>query len=196
MLDWPTLSGREAWLFFWQMCPIWISLTNLLLSSLIPDTTVLDRFKSPNRDLPVIRYTIGTLAAFSSIIWLWTCINSFNLHSILGLFVPETLPIQTTDFIAFTREFLKLDEVSLFGNTFLWLIYLFWDMKFAGMVQTSWPKLLLYLVSSVLILGPGGTAGLGWLWRENIIASTKHKDAITEASVARHDKSVRKELEK
>lgn len=183
MLYWPTLSGRDSWLFFWQLFPVWILFTSTLLSMFIPDSTVSDKFNKSARDLPVIRYTIGALAALSSGIWLWTCFSLLEVNSIYNLFVPENFPADTTDYVAFAREFLKIDEISLFGNTFLWLGYLFWDMKYAGMVQTSWLRLILYLICSTLLFGPGATAGFGWLWRENIIASTRHKDAITKATV-------------
>jgi hypothetical protein len=180
MFGWSTLSGRESWLFLWQMFPIWISLTTVILPSFIPDTTIRDRFEAPNRDLPVIRYTIGALAGMSSIVWLVTCVIALSEHGIRAVFVPQSLPGQATGFIAFTREFLKWDEIFLFGNTFLWLGYLFWDLKHAGMLKTSWIQLLTSLASSVLVLGPGATAGMGWLWRESILVSTRHKDAITE----------------
>jgi hypothetical protein len=182
MFDWSTLSGREAWLFLWQMFPVWISLTTTLLSSFIPDTTVSDRFESPNRDLPVILYTIGTLATISSTVWLFTCINALFQNGIASVFVPDSLPSQATNFAAFTREFLKFDKIFLFGNTFLWLGYLFWDLKHAGMLKTTWIRLLVYLIGSFLLLGPGATAGLGWLWRENILASKRHKSAVTDSS--------------
>jgi len=182
MFDWSTLSGREAWLYLWQMFPVWISLTTSLLSSCIPDTTVSDRFESPNRDLPVIQYTIGTLAVISSTVWIFTCISALFQNGSARVFVPESFPSQTINFAAFTREFLKFDEIFLFGNTILWLGYLFWDLKHAGMLNKSWIQLLMYLTGSFLLLGPGATAGLGWLWRENILASKRHKDAVTENS--------------
>jgi hypothetical protein len=188
MFYWPTLAGRESWLFLWQMFPVWISLITMFLSSLIPDTTFTDRFEAPTRDLPVVRYTVGSLAAASSFVWLVTCMNAFMRGGILAVFIPQNLPSQTTDFAAFTREFLKFDEIFLFGNTFLWLTYLFWDLKHAGMLQKSWIQLLTYLVGSVLLLGPGATAGLGWLWREHILAGKRHRDAVTE------DKVVEKEI--
>jgi hypothetical protein len=183
MLYWPTLSGRESWLFLWQMFPVWIFLTTRLLSSFFQDTTVTDRFESPNRDLPIIRYTIGTLVTVSSIVWGFTCIRAIFQIGLFGVFIPEILPGQTNNLAAFTREFFKFDEIFLFGNTFLWLGLLFWDLKYAGMLMTSWIQLLAYLIGSVLVLGPGATAGLGWLWRENILASKRHRDAIIEKSL-------------
>jgi hypothetical protein len=183
MFDWPTISGREAWLFVWQMFPVWISITTTLLSWFIPDTTVSDRFESPNRDLPVIRYTIGILSLISSAVWLWTCIAAFPQNKITGILIPRSLPGQTTNLVTFIREFLKFDEILLFANTFMWLGYLYWDMKYAGMLKTSWVRILVYLLTSVMLLGPGATAGAGWLWRENILASKRHKDAVTEKSL-------------
>jgi hypothetical protein len=180
MFDWSTISGRESWLFLWQMFPIWIFLTTMILSSFIPDTTITDRFEAPNRDLPVTRYTIGILAGVSSIVWVATCITAFSRYEIRTIFVPQSLPSQAADLASFTREFLKFDEIFLFGNTFLWLIYLFWDLKHAGMLNTKYIQLLAYLAISTLLLGPGATAGLGWLWRENILASKRHRDAVTE----------------
>lgn len=180
MFHWSTLSGRESWLFIWQMFPAWISFTAMLLSSLIPDTTVSDRFESPNRDMPVIQYTIGTLITVSSTVWLFTCISTILQNEFPSVFVPDSLTSQTTNFAAFTQEFLKFDEIFLFGNTFLWLGYLFWDLKHAGMLKTTWIQLLAYLIGSVLLLGPGATAGLGWLWRENILVNKRHRDAVTQ----------------
>jgi hypothetical protein len=90
------------------------------------------------------------------------------------------------------REFLKFDELFLFGNTFIWLGYLFWDMKHAGMLQASWFRIVLYATCTVLCFGPGAAVGLGWLWRENVITNKRHKAAITEATVAKQRDSAAK----
>jgi hypothetical protein len=188
MLNWPSLSGREAWLFFWQMFPIWIAITTLVLSSFILDTTNSDKLHAPSRDMQVIKYTIGSLVMVSSAVWLWTFITSSSTLNFIDLFLPQIFPTKTTNLVDFTREFLKFDEVSLFGCTFLWLAYLFWDLKVAGMAKISWLMLTIRALCSILLIGPGGTAGLAWLWRENILASTRHKDAITEASLEKVEK--------
>jgi len=180
MFFWPTLSGRESWLFLWQMFPVWIFLTTRLFSSFIKDTTITDRFEAPNRDMPVIRYTVGMLATLSAAAWSLTCFRAVYQHELYSVFIPENLPGQTSSLAAFSREFLKFDEIFLFGNTFLWLGMLFWDLKYAGMLKTGWVRLLVYLVGSVLVLGPGATAGLGWLWREDVLTTTRHKDAVVE----------------
>lgn len=178
MMYWPTLSGRESWLWLWQMFPVWMFLATRLVSSFVEDTTVTDRFEAPERDMPVIRYTIRTLIGVSATVWgLTTFLSQSGLWNI---FIPQSLPSQTTTLAIFTREFLKFDEVFLFGNTFLWLGMLFWDLKHAGMVEVGWARLLICLVGLVLVLGPGATAGLMWLWREEVLASRRHKDAVFE----------------
>ncbi|KAF2664645.1 FAD/NAD(P)-binding domain-containing protein [Microthyrium microscopicum] len=187
MFHWPTFSGRESWLFLWQMFPVWVYLTAKVLSSFIPDTTLSDRFESPTRDLPVIKYTIGTLAAVSSTVWVFTCTTALLKNGISGVFLPDGLPGQATDFVTFTREYLQFDEIFLFGNTFIWLAYLFWDLKHAGMIKTKWIQLVFYLISSVLVMGPGTTAGLGWLWRETVLANTRHRDAVIRSPSEKSD---------
>lgn len=141
---------------------------------------MVDKFEGPERDVPVIRYTIGTLVAVSSIVWGWTCFQALSQGGLLSIFIPSAFPSQTLCLATFTREFLRFDEIFLFGNTFLWLGMLFWDLKFAGMLQVSWVRLVIYLVGSVLVLGPGATAGLGWLWREQVLVGKKHKDSVVE----------------
>lgn len=183
MMFWPTLSGRESWLFFWQMCPIWIAITNFLLTYAFPNTIMHDRIKAPKCDLPVMRYTIGTFVTLSAAVWLWTCVTS--PYSLFNIFVPRAIPTRVSHLTAFSREFFKFDEGFLFTNTFLWLGYLFWDMKHAGMVQNSWLKILIYAISTILALGPGAALGLGWLWREDIVTNKRHKAAITEATAGR-----------
>jgi hypothetical protein len=178
MFHWPSLHGRDGFLFFWQMSPIWVSLTTRSLSFFIADTTYVDRMIAPKRDLPIMRYTIGTLSTFSAGVWLWTCITS--PYSFTEMFVPAEIPSQANNLKDLTREFLKVDEMSLFGCTFLWLGFLFWDLKSAGMISTSWIEILLRGVVSIAFIGPGATTGLGWLWREDAITNRRHEGAMTE----------------
>lgn len=187
MLYWSTLSGRQTWLFFWQMFPIWMSLTQRMIAFLIPNTYDSDRLQAPKRDLPVMRYTIGSLVTISASVWIW--INATSPYSVTTMFFPEAIPSQTTGVVKFARDFLKIDEISLFGSTLLWLGYAFWDMKSAGMVETSWAMLILYALVSLMCLGPGATVGLGWLWREDIITNKRHKDAITEKTAKERSKT-------
>ncbi|KAH6989817.1 hypothetical protein BKA56DRAFT_653104 [Ilyonectria sp. MPI-CAGE-AT-0026] len=183
MLFWPSLPLRQSWLFIWQMFPIWTAVATFIFSCAFPNTMMQDRITAPKRDLPLIRYTVGTLIVPSVCFWLraW-----FTAPFGTGAgFLPHTLPSNTSDLTAFAREFLKFDAGFVFSATFMWLGYLFWDMKHAGMVQSSWLEIAIYAISTVVVLGPGAAAGLGWLWREDIITNKRHKAAVVQATATK-----------
>jgi hypothetical protein len=84
--------------------------------------------------------------------------------------------------VRYVREFMKFDQIFFFISTFFWLALSFWDLKKAGMLAASWVKIVVSFALSLLVLGPGATAGLGWLWREDAITNKRHKGAITAAN--------------
>ncbi|KAH6989863.1 hypothetical protein EDB80DRAFT_881882 [Ilyonectria destructans] len=183
MIFWPSPLFRQSWLFVWQMFPIWISTMTSIFSSIFPDTMMHDRVNAPKRDLPVVRYTLGTLVGMSACFWIWAWF--INPSGIAAIFLPRALPATTSELSGFMREFFKFDQIFLFTATFLWLGYLFWDIKHVDMVQSSWLTIITYAVSMVVLFGPGAAAGLGWLWREDIITNKRHKAAIVEATHAK-----------
>jgi hypothetical protein len=168
------------------MSPVWTFLTGLFLSYFIPNTTATDRIKAPKRDIPVMQYTIGTLSTISAFVWIW--VNITSSYNFTDVFVPKGAASSSFDFMTFIREFLKIDEISLFGTTFIWLGYLFWDMKHAGMIESGWFIIITSAITGIMIVGPGATAGLGWLWREHAITNKRHKAAITKE----HQKGLQK----
>ncbi|KAJ9417961.1 hypothetical protein QL093DRAFT_2565917 [Fusarium oxysporum] len=139
MMFWPTPLGRQSWLFD----------------------------QRPKRDLPVIRFTIGTLVGLSACVWIWAW--STAPYGGAAIFFPSILPLATSDLTAFMREFLKFDEAFLFIATFIWLGCLFWDMKHAGMLQTNWLKISTYAACTV----------------EDIITNKRHKAAVTEVTATK-----------
>lgn len=183
MIFWTTLYGRQAWLFIWQMFPIWFAIMTFTLSRTFPDTMMHDRIYATKRDLPVIIFTISTLIGLSACFWIWAWFPA--LDGIATVFIPCALPTTSSDLTTFAREFLKFDEMFLFAATFIWLGYLFWDMKHAGMLRATWLRIVLYAVGTAVMIGPGAAAGAGWLWREDIITNKRHKSAITEATITR-----------
>jgi hypothetical protein len=83
------------------------------------------------------------------------------------------------------RELLRWDEIFAFGSHLVWLGYLFWDLAVAGMLREGWLRVVGLGVVSLLAFGPGATIGMGWLWREQILATRRHKYALTPESVGR-----------
>lgn len=180
---WPSFAGRVSWNFLWQLFPLWISpLASQVCIRLFPDTTEADRVSNVYRDLPVIRTTVGLLVGHSAAAWLYTCSKAgFSVGAIRDLILPPMhSPQEAKDLVTFAGEFLRFDSAFLFGNTFLWLGYLFWDIKHAGMLEMRWGRILGYAAAAVVVLGPGAAAGLGFLWREELLATRRHWAATTE----------------
>lgn len=178
-LFWPTMEGRQSWNWVWQMFPVWMSAGTWALSKLaFTDTMAQDRLVDAKRDLPIIKYTVYTTVGISMLVWWYVCASSpFPLTQ---LFVPRSLPGESSNLEDFTRHFLKWDQAFMFANSALWMAYLFWDMKAAGMVKESWITIAMYAAATTLACGPGAALGLGWLWREDVITNRRHKSAIVE----------------
>ncbi|KAK3349693.1 FAD binding domain protein [Lasiosphaeria hispida] len=179
-----SFPARIAWISLWQLFPVWLSLlASPLLSRLFADTTPHDRIHNAERDLPTIRATVGLLALHSAAAWVLTFLTTAGLSAsaMLALMMPPaTLYQGQADLVTLSGEFLRLDSAFLFGNTFLWLAYLFWDIKHAGMLRLSWVWIMLLAAVAVVGLGPGAAVGLGWLWREELLAKRRHRAAVTE----------------
>jgi hypothetical protein len=166
---------RHMWNWIWQPFPVYISIAQFVLKkTVMPDTVAKDRIENPSADLWTIRYTVGSLCVLSTATWWYTLYAS--PFSWLTLFVPNIAPGQTGD--EYIRMFLQFDEIFSIGACFIWLLYLYGDMKKAGMMEDSWTGILLKGVVSLVTLGPGVTVGLGWLYREKILATKWHKDAL------------------
>jgi hypothetical protein len=169
----PQTRHMADWI--WQPFAIWTSILQFVLKkTIMPDTVEKDSIKNPDRDLPTINYTIYSLCGISAATWWYTLYTA--PFSAATLFVPSFAATKTGD--EFIRLFLQFDEIFSFGAFFLWLLYLFGDLKRAGMMADSWISVVGKGVATLVVAGPGVTAGLGWLWRERILATKWHKDAI------------------
>ncbi|KAK4495460.1 hypothetical protein PRZ48_013791 [Zasmidium cellare] len=68
---------------------------------------------------------------------------------------------------------------SILLPTAIWLLLLFNDLKAAGMLRRSWLAITSAGVAVAVIGGPTTALGLGWLWRERVLASERHRSAVT-----------------
>lgn len=165
--------------WIWQPFPVWTFILQFVLKkTVMPDTVQEDRIKNPTRDLPVINYTIYSLCAISAATWWYTLYNA--PFSPAELFVPNVAAMKTGD--EYIRLFIQFDEIFSLGAGFVWLLYLFEDLKRAGVMDDSWVGIVGRGVVTLIVAGPGVTIGLGWLWRERLLATKWHKDAIVEKS--------------
>jgi len=194
----PDFSSRVDASFVWQLFPIYLSvlISGVLARFVVRDTMKSDRIYNFTGDLRAIRLTVGVLVFHSAAVWLYTFFTSAGgspskmLEVVLPPFFSSHLNVGREEgdidkdtaqkLIALTGEFLKWDSAFLFGNTFLWLGCLFWDIKSAGMLELSWFWILLGGGISAVAFGPGAAVGMGWLWREELLISRRHRDAVTE----------------
>ena len=171
---------RHIWNWIWQPFPVYVSILQFVLKkTVMPDTVQKDRIENVNRDLPTIHFTIGSLCALSAATWWYTLYAA--PYSWTTLFVPSIAANQTGD--EYIRMFLQFDEIFSMGACFLWLLYLYGDMKKAGMMNDSWISIILKGTISLVSLGPGVTVGLGWLYRERLLATRWHRDALVPKKV-------------
>jgi hypothetical protein len=166
---------RHTWNWIWQPLPVYISVLQFVLKkTVMPDTFKRDRIDNPSRDLPTIRYTIGTICAISTATWWYTLYAAPVPWT--TLFVPNLGAGQTGD--EYVRLFMQCDQIFSMGAMLLWLLYLYGDLKTAGMMDDSWLSVLFKGTVLLAVGGPGVTVGLGWLYRERLLATRWHKDAL------------------
>ena len=173
--EWLDPQYRHMANWLWQPFPVWTTILQFVLKkTVMPDTVKEDRIKNPDRDLPVIKYTIYSLCTISTATWWYTLYSA--PFSPAQLFVPNISAAKTGD--EFTRLFLQFDEIFCLGSCFLWLLYLFGDLRRAGMMENSWVSIVGRGLATTVVAGPGVAIGLGWWWREQLLATKWHKDAV------------------
>lgn len=161
-------------------------------SKLFKDTEKQDRLTNTEKDVPVMKWYIGASSLLGAVWWICT---TWAGSGITENFIPTGIPWKGFNdgiltFEEFVAQFLRWDEVFGFGSHFLWMAYLFWDLRAAGMLQEGWLKVVTLMLVGVPVIGPGATLGLAWLFREHILASRTHKGALTQEKVKRlHGKS-------
>ena len=172
-LHWINPETRHMWEWVWQPFPVFVSVVQYVLSKTVaPRTVQKDRLNNTERDLPTICWTIGSLCALSTAVWHYTVF--FAPYSMWTLFVPNLAATKTGD--EYIRLFIQFDELFSFSACLLWLLYLFGDMKRAGMLKESWVSIVLKGVATFVFAGPGVTIGAGWLWRERVLATKWDED--------------------
>jgi hypothetical protein len=161
----------------WQFFPLSVALIQYFLArTVFPNTIQNDRIHAVKRDLPTIRTAMGVLIALSTVVWWYTLAQAPVPLS--SLFSPDSISKSVTSLEA-VRRILQTDQVISLGTAFVWVAYLFWDLKSAGMVDQGWLTLVVLGMFTTLAAGPGAAIGGAWLWREEILASRFHKSALT-----------------
>ncbi|KAI5240624.1 FAD/NAD(P)-binding domain-containing protein [Aureobasidium subglaciale] len=177
----PVNVKGQTWLQIWHFFPIWQSLAQWAISKFLEDTIDHDKIYAPKRDVSTIRYIIAVPALASTAVWLWTVFKAPS--SLYHIFIPQ-IPFQAvTNVESFTDNVVQWNLLIFVASTYLWLAYFAWDAKSAGMLEKSWFELVTTMTLLTIALGPGGTVGLAYLYREYIITEKRHRAALTVESV-------------
>ncbi|OCK81047.1 hypothetical protein K432DRAFT_425251 [Lepidopterella palustris CBS 459.81] len=169
----PSFAARHDWDWIWQMFPVWCALIQWILAyTVMPNTAQNGRMNEPKRDLQIIRFTIGPSIILSAVTWLG--VLTMSPFSVRTIFLPHFTAPQH-GWMDIVRNFGQYDHLFCMGSAMLWLLYLFGDLKRAGMVQRSWMSILVAAAAATAVMGPGAAVGLGWFWRENVLAGMEGK---------------------
>lgn len=137
------------------MAPLWVGLGSSFFSYLITEL-------SP-RVPPWV--PLATMSIISASTWLFTLFSS--PYTLWEIYIPD-LAVQT-DFEPHMRKALQLDELFGFTSSYLWLVYVFHDLRSAGFVGKEWALVAALIPVFALCVGPGAALAVGWLWRESVI---------------------------
>lgn len=159
-----------------QFLPILVSILHNLFARATRDTTQHDRIHNVKADLPSLRracLVVGVASAATLQYIRYRTSNGTWLRNIFsaGPLYPQALP-------ALLVEIASHEHFAFYPGAMLWLALLFGDLKKAGMVKESWAWLLVCAVACTAIIGPSATLVAGWAWREEILASKRHRAAI------------------
>ncbi|KAJ5120787.1 FAD binding domain-containing protein [Penicillium bovifimosum] len=119
------------------------------------------------RDLPYIRWCLCVLSSVSAASFIAT-----RWSALLDTFSSALLPDAVGNLSDLNRHGTLL--ASLF-----WVGLLIHDIKSAGMAKQSWAKILTIGFLSGALASPVVTVALGWIWREEILASRRERHAVT-----------------
>jgi hypothetical protein len=156
--------SETQWHWIWVLVPtlaISISQWALVKTGISRSNVFLDSMTNWNRDLPTIRNAVYAPSALSGAVWLYG-ISCGAFSSILQL-----------------ESSLQWNWVGLMVSSAVWLVMLFKDLLVAGMVGPSDIASVSIRLAAGILGGPAAMIGLGWLWREEILASNREKHAIT-----------------
>jgi hypothetical protein len=162
-------SKGERLALFLKMLPFAVSAAQFLLrrTGIIPSTIQLDRLTNVTRDMPTLHRTAKTLAVISFATWFNTALSCFGGSS-SGSVASFSFEIHS----------FSSTELLLYASSLLWIVYLFSDLKRAGMVRQNWFVLLVWMGLSSVVLGPAATVAGAWTWRETLLATKRHWGAI------------------
>ncbi|KAJ5341828.1 FAD binding domain protein [Penicillium brevicompactum] len=175
----PTSSlGNIQWIWGAIAALIMSIVPSLLMKIGVTKSTMhADSMGNQLRDLPYTRTCIHALTLICGVAWV-ACLPRTLLagESWMARFIDG-------DYTSALRD-IKLEETGLLLSAVFWLMLLIRDLKQAGMVESSWVKLVSMGLALGAVGGPAVVFGLGFMWREETLATKREKHAITREKYA------------
>jgi hypothetical protein len=103
----------------------------------------------------------------------WYVVLGSN-HSWSDIYAPRYMLRPDTDPQVALGTLLQIDYLCVFGCALTWLCYQIRNLKVTGQVETSWAWMVATGILVGAIFGPGTLWWVGWMAREEILASAQN----------------------
>ncbi|KAL6877052.1 hypothetical protein J3F83DRAFT_435087 [Trichoderma novae-zelandiae] len=168
----PDFEVRHWVNWIWQVFPVWGSILLFAFSSAIRPFLD-DRVEAVQRRNKTAIRTIGGFMIALSVACYWSMLLLSPLP-VSELFVPKFFFETPESPLAALLTIFQYDYIVSYTTVLLWLAYHFADLKSAGICQLSWARILLSSAVIGCLGGPGVVAMVGWIAREEMMASAEH----------------------
>ncbi|KAF1971785.1 hypothetical protein BU23DRAFT_590410 [Bimuria novae-zelandiae CBS 107.79] len=147
----PDLLTRHYWTWVWQMTPLYLGIANFDLSKLLRILPLkAGRIASPQA-------LLGVMSLISSAVWLYTVVSC--KYSLATVFLPDAAVQE--EFAPHMRRALQFDEICIFASSFMWVAFLFFDLRKAGLLGKDWMVLAVGFPAASVVVGPGAAFAAG-----------------------------------
>ncbi|PTB74073.1 hypothetical protein M440DRAFT_1424617 [Trichoderma longibrachiatum ATCC 18648] len=168
----PDLQVRHWVNWIWQIFPVWGSILLFTFSRAI--RPFLDyRFEAVQRRNKATIRTIGGFMIALSVTCYWSMIL-FSPLPVSEVLIPKYLIETPKSPLVALQTIFQWDYIVSYTTLLLWLAYHFADLKRAGMCQLSWARILASSAVIGCLGGPGTLVMVGWITREEMMASAEH----------------------
>lgn len=175
----PSLAIGQ-WKWAWTaVAPLVMSaVPSLLVKARLTKITMhADSMSNQTRDLPYTRWCIYTLSIICGVTWM------ANLSKTLLAGTSSFAGLLSGQYTSLGNG-LEWNSFGLVVSAIFWLGLLINDMKRAGMIGTGWVKVIGMGLALGALGGPAVVVGLGFMWREEILATKRERHAITREKYA------------
>lgn len=175
----PSLTFEEnQWIWGGIAALIMSVVPSLLMRIGVTKSTMhADSMSNQLRDLPYIRKCVYTLTLICGAAWV-ACLPSKLLagQSLFAGVVDGDYGLALSN--------VNLGNAGLLLSAVCWMMLSIGDLKRAGMVESSWAKLVSIGLALGAVGGPGVVIGFGFMWREETLATKREKHAMTREKYA------------